>query len=705
VNKIILPGLAVYCVISGLGLFIGSGLSSPLLFPWISGYLILVFAISYSSLFDKDPSSWFSFILLGIICLNFLIQISGGSDSPAYPAYFLLAAAASFQRRGRPYLATGTILCIEAGNILAVGRAGANLWAGYAGFALSLFGVAFITSHITTRIRNDEQTAKENYDKLISDASAVDPLAGGANVEALTEKNRQATNVGMAREREGAFAGLIEMISGIVPAHTYALFLDDRDDGVFTLRGMRSQSKNTSQGTVRISRGSGLIGICVDKNQMQYLPDMVIPTRSLGYYALEVPVQSFLAIPITQGDRVIGALVVDSLERDAFPDDTRQMLTRFAPFFTQIIEKIRISLEMDIRAKNFAALHEMSSVLSSSLEISAILDKLSVQIQSVIPYQFCAFTLYQEKTDEAVITALRGYPAKFIGSRFPIEQSAILSHMFTQWRDRGIAKIHYDPNLGARGSEISLFPIKELHKPIQSLYGQPLVARGKFIGAVFLGSDQANAFTDYYLNFMNTILNQVSIVIDNTTLHQNIRDMARTDGLTGLLNHRTFMEKLSEEYKRLEREPRNFSILLMDIDKFKNVNDKYGHPVGDIAIKAVAKVLDDTIRGTDFVARYGGEEFAVGMVETDAKGAGLIAERVRKIMENTVAARVFDGELRISLSIGVASFPLNTRKFEDLVSLADQALYHAKRSGRNRVSLYGDVPAVEPSLAPSARIS
>ena len=192
-------------------------------------------------------------------------------------------------------------------------------------------------------------------------------------------------------------------------------------------------------------------------------------------------------------------------------------------------------------------------------------------------------------------------------------------------------------------------------------------------------------------------MNQVAMVVDNSIMHQNIKDMARTDGLTGLLNHRTFMEKLSEEYKRIDREGRPFSILLMDIDKFKNVNDTYGHPIGDVAIKAVAKVLKETIRTTDFVARYGGEEFAVGMVDTSSKGAEQMAERVRSIMEKTVVTRIGSKDLMITLSIGVSSFPDDTRQALDLVNLADNALYQAKRTGRNRVCLRKDMDDGKPA--------
>jgi diguanylate cyclase (GGDEF)-like protein len=333
----------------------------------------------------------------------------------------------------------------------------------------------------------------------------------------------------------------------------------------------------------------------------------------------------------------------------------------------------------------------MSSTLSSSLDINEVLDRLSTQIKSVVPYDFCVFLHIDEKTGEAVITALRGYEGTLAGSRFPLDKSAILKHMYTQWQERQAAKIHYDPDLGDRGREISLFPFRDMQKPIKSLFGKPLVVGEKFIGAAFLGSVRANLLTEYHRHFLDTLLNQVAMVVDNSMLHRRIQDMARTDGLTGLLNHRTFMEKLSEEYKRIDREPRPFSILLVDIDFFKKVNDTYGHPVGDMALARVAGVLRDVVRGSDFVARYGGEEFAVGMVDTDSQGARQMAERVRTLMEKTTITAGKTIAFKVTLSIGVASFPNDSRKVEDIVGMADEALYHAKRSGRNRVSVFKDV--------------
>ncbi len=726
-KKVILPGLILYLLSSGLGLFLKPDPPGLHLTLWLTGFIVLALAVSYFSFFSKKTLNFFPFILLGIILLNFFVQITGGSYSPLWPAYIPFAImVAVFSPLRQTYGTIFLILGIESSNLFLSGQWQTERWPVYAGFAASTSLLSIIIAHILNRTRREAALARDAHEKLIAKADAYDPLAETDKLESPV--SRQAANVSAALERETRFNGLLEMIWEFVPAHTYALFLRERRERneVFTLRAIKSESDGVfllPVGTVLDrGKGRGLIEICANKKQPQYLSDMTQPHNNLGYYtdsARSIPVKSFLVLPILHQDRTIGVLAVDSLERGAFSFETQDMLTRFTPFFIQIIEKIQLSLELDTKAKHFAALNEMSVDLNSSLNIPEILDKVTSGIMNVVPYDHCAFVLHDENEGKISLQALRGYnfddsdrlfdwdenidknPQKTINRD---QESAILYHLFTQWRDRGTTT-YYVPDFGDRGKEIGLFPLrfKELQQPLRSLYGQLLASKGKFIGAFFLSSEKADAFTEYHRNFLDTLLNQVSMVLDNAILHQQISNLARTDGLTGLLNHRTFMEKLAEEYRRIDRDPRPFSILLMDIDKFKNVNDTYGHPVGDIALKSVAKVLKDTGRGSDFVARYGGEEFAIGMVETNIKGAEHMAERVRKMMEKTVAARVGGRDLMLTLSIGVSSFPEDTRNVADLVTMADNALYQAKRSGRNRVCLYRDVKDAEPAPAKPGR--
>jgi two-component system, cell cycle response regulator len=179
----------------------------------------------------------------------------------------------------------------------------------------------------------------------------------------------------------------------------------------------------------------------------------------------------------------------------------------------------------------------------------------------------------------------------------------------------------------------------------------------------------------------------------NTRLAQ----LAVTDGLTGLYNHRHLHERLSLEVERSQRSGLPLSLLMLDVDHFKQFNDTFGHPAGDEVLRQLARVLNDTRRANDVVARYGGEEFAVILVDTAKFTAAKVAERVRE----RIAAHDFSDAAQragnISVSIGVATFPDDGADAEGLVRAADTALYAAKRAGRNRVVLATEAMSSAPS--------
>ena len=162
-----------------------------------------------------------------------------------------------------------------------------------------------------------------------------------------------------------------------------------------------------------------------------------------------------------------------------------------------------------------------------------------------------------------------------------------------------------------------------------------------------------------------------------------LRALATTDGLTGLANHRHFQEKLAEEFKRVQRYALPLSLILLDVDKFKQYNDTFGHPAGDLVLKQVADILKASARETDVAARYGGEEFAVLLPGTDRAGATILAERIRQ----AIAEVVWD-KRAVTVSVGVASVSLASVSAAELVEHADHALYESKSCGRNRVSVF-----------------
>ena len=724
-NKVLIPGLLVlYGFFAASGLFLGPEPSFPYQLAWLTGYLLIVLTVAYRSLFSDAPFRAFPFIVLGVLLLNFLVQLTGGVHSFLLPAYFVFVSVAGVFLPLLQTLATSAIiLVIEGANLYLSGGPEPGQYPIYAGFTLSLAVVPAIISHIIHRTRREAAQAKDEHEKLLERADAIDPLDDTDTIGALTDESQLASNVKASRSLEASFDGLLDMIYGFVPAHAYALFVKERagDEDSFVLRARRSDAAGIFLAplgeVLNPGKAGSLLMQCVQLQQPQYLPSVHESLGTLGYYVRAVPVRSLLAIPITRDRETIGILAIDSLEEGAFSLETQDMLARFSPFFIEIIEKIRVTQELGMRARTFAAMHTMSAVLNSTLELEDILDGLAREINILVPNDFCVFVLYDDrnravsvvhqsglveladpeqsllrKVASSLMPGERGGANDGEPGKHPLEQGTLINQMLNQWEKGQSAPYHWS-DLGERTVVGLIDTSTRLTRQLRSLSCWPLAKGEKFIGAFFLGSLRPHAFSEFHLNFLETLSSQIALVMDNAILHQQISSLARTDGLTGLLNHRTFVEKLAEEYRRIDREPRPFSILLMDIDKFKAVNDTYGHPVGDIAIKAVATVLRETARTTDFVARYGGEEFAVGMVDTTTKGARQMAERVRSIMEKTVVTAVGSRDLKITLSIGVASFPEDTKTPAELVTLSDNALYQAKKSGRNRVCLQKDIEA------------
>jgi diguanylate cyclase (GGDEF)-like protein len=166
--------------------------------------------------------------------------------------------------------------------------------------------------------------------------------------------------------------------------------------------------------------------------------------------------------------------------------------------------------------------------------------------------------------------------------------------------------------------------------------------------------------------------------------NQELEEQTHVDALTSIANRRAFDERLSAELERIRRYDRPISILMADIDRFKQVNDRFGHVIGDTVLKDVAQRMQSALRGCDFLARYGGEEFVVIAAETDLDGAARLAERVRRAVE--MAEPNQPGTPRVTISVGVTAALAPHGKIEpqDLVAAADGALYDAKRAGRNR---------------------
>jgi len=223
------------------------------------------------------------------------------------------------------------------------------------------------------------------------------------------------------------------------------------------------------------------------------------------------------------------------------------------------------------------------------------------------------------------------------------------------------------------------------HEPVYSHVYIPLIAHKKGIGVLALFRHASPAFARDTQPILNLVQNQITIVIDNARLYEAARLLSITDGLTRIYNHRFFQELFEKEYKRADRYSTVFSLIMLDIDHFKKVNDTYGHLCGDEILKELANLIKDCLRSMDIVARYGGEEFVMLLPETNGQETYQTAERIRLAVERTTFLGTGEG-LKVTVSQGVAAYPsVDVHDRQELIAKADSALYEAKESGRNRV--------------------
>ena len=224
----------------------------------------------------------------------------------------------------------------------------------------------------------------------------------------------------------------------------------------------------------------------------------------------------------------------------------------------------------------------------------------------------------------------------------------------------------------------------------------PLIFHGRFMGSLLVQSeDDSRTWEENELLLLHTVADQVTVAVNQAHLFAQIQQQALTDGLTGCYNRRSFEMQLERDLHLATRLRQPLSLIMLDVDNFKQVNDTYGHEAGDRALRTLADCLREELRGVDSAARFGGDEFAVILPQADLEGARLVGERLRARIEQTDGA----GFGRISASFGVATFPLHASSRDTLVVAADRALYTAKHGGRNRVCTESTDPSSDDAAA------
>jgi len=316
---------------------------------------------------------------------------------------------------------------------------------------------------------------------------------------------------------------------------------------------------------------------------------------------------------------------------------------------------------------------EIALSLSSNLEFDSLVESiLYICIGQMIVDKAAIFLNSNLENDDLTLYMSRGYTLE--PNIKIVSKSKLINYLYS---DCGI--IDSDK---ARDLMSNHYSTKDIYDQLKPEIVIPLKSKNSINGLIFLSQKiMENSYSEQDFLFLEKMAKFASIAVENSRLYR----MATLDRMTGLFIHHYFQERLIEEIKRSERTGTPLTLLMADLDHFKVVNDTYGHPQGDIILKGLASIIHQNIRGFDIASRYGGEEFAIILPETDINAADIIAERLRKKIENAVYKNN-KTEIRVTISIGLAQYDSQIDKNGlDLIKRADHFLYNAKTQGRNRV--------------------
>lgn len=388
-----------------------------------------------------------------------------------------------------------------------------------------------------------------------------------------------------------------------------------------------------------------------------------------------------LGTKISYGGAPIGGLF-------ALANDVRKFESKDQIFLKQIAQQITISLSiidniesLQNHNKILEKIYSITSKVSISDNKSAIYEKVIDVCKTLFKYDKLTIMLGYQDDEHARIEYVDGHALDIsINEVFSLKRSIFANVI------QGFKTINSVDFKNDFGKKYRFFEDEKPQRSITSVLAVPILVNDEFSGCLAIERFEEKKYSEidkYYLEKVSQVLN--SVLYWQSDYHKMYLNTTH-DNLTGLLNYRAFLQRLDVELNRATRNEKSLVIIVLDVDKFKRINDTFGHPTGNIALKQISNLIASSVRSIDIVARYGGEEFIIVLTDSDINSAEQIADRI----VNKIANHIFifnEQRVRITVSAGLAEYPKDSDQVQKLIEAADTAMYNAKKHGGNTFSI------------------
>ena len=490
---------------------------------------------------------------------------------------------------------------------------------------------------------------------------------------------------------------VVEETRRVIDYHNARVYLLEEPDDLVPVafEGRVGAYEKVDLEILRTKVGQGFTGWAARHRQPLRVDDANKDPRGMTIPGTDEVDESMLVVPMQHDDRLIGVMTLSKLGLCQFDDDDTQLFTILADQAATAFSGATHLAETRRLATELRQLLDMSSALSRSLDPHDVASLMAEHLARAVGADQAQISDWDRANDR--LRTLGAFPAErpvTLDAFYPLAGFPLTRRVL---EDGVIAVVDAD-DPGADPAEATLLR----REGMRGLVMLPLMAKGEAIGLVELTSRGRPTGDSGPITIVRTMAHEAAMALENARLYETARNLADRDPLTGFFNHRYLHERLSEEVVRAVRTRRPLSVVMLDLDDFKLVNDTFGHLYGDRVLVHVADLIRSTMRGSDVAARYGGDEFALILPETGDEDAARAAERILEAFRASPFAADGRQPFPIGASIGIASHPRDGRSATELIAVADAGLYGSKDAGGNRVTAGDEMAPASASQAPVA---